>query len=233
MSIESNRRALDERPDIRKWSSPALLGLVTTLESAIAKHAAGDVLDVGCGSMPYRELVLSVADAYDGLDIEARHEDVRYMTSATDMGPVPDDAYDTVLCSEVLEHVSQPTVALTQMRRVLKPGGRLILSVPFLGRLHEEPHDYFRYTEHGLRSMLEQTGFVATNILATGSVGSFLGHQVSTALVGTTYHLPVVKWIALCLNLALVVGPARLIDKPAILQRKLPLGYVVIASVQP
>lgn len=229
--IETNRRQIDARPRARRWATPALHGLETRLTAALVRSARGDVLDVGCGSMPYRELIERSAERYDGLDVEVRHPDVRYVASATDMHEVPDDEYDTLLCSEVLEHVGEPEAALAEMARVVRPGGALVLSVPFLARLHEEPHDYYRYTEHGLEAMLGRNGFTVEQTEITGSVGAFLGHQVATAVIGSTWHVPVLRWLAYGVNAAFVVAPALLVDRLlGPLGRKLPLGYVVTAN---
>lgn len=181
--------------------------------------------------MPYRRLIERHAERYDGLDVEARHPDVRFVASATQMDGVPDAAYDTVLCSEVLEHVGEPEAAVAEMARVLRPGGTLILSVPFLARLHEEPHDYYRYTEHGLASILDRHHFSVEQTDVTGSVGAFLGHQVATGVIGSTWHVPVLRWLAYGVNAAFVVAPALLVDRLlGPLGRKLPLGYVVTAT---
>lgn len=229
--IERNRRSLDASPRWRRWSSPDLAGLDGTLIRKLRERARGDLLDVGCGSMPYRTLVAGQVGSYDGLDVEARSTDVRYVASATDMAPIAAESYDTVLCSEVLEHVDQPWLAVAEIARVLRPGGTLILSVPFLSRLHEEPNDYYRYTRHGLRSLLDATGLQVLEVEPTGSIASFLGHQVSTVLVGATWHLPIVKWVAYAVNLVVVVAPARLIDRAlGPLRDKAPAGYVVVAS---
>ena len=229
--IETNRRNLDGRAAIRRWSSPAIYGLDTTLTRALEEHGRGAVLDAGCGSMPYRAVIERSAVRYDGLDIEPRTAGVRYTCSVTDMAPVSDASYDTVLCSEVLEHLRDPAAALSEINRVLKPGGKLILSVPFLGRLHEEPHDYFRFTKHGLTSLLSAAELKPFSLSTTGSVAGFLGHQVSTVLVGATWHIPILGWIAYGFNAAFVVLPSLLADRLlGPLREKLPLGYVVVAA---
>lgn len=196
----------------------------------LREQAQGHLLDIGCGDMPYRAVIGHQVEAYDGLDIEPRSVAVRYTGSVTDMNQVPDASYDTVLCTEVLEHVPSPTEAAHEMARVLRPGGTVILTVPFLGRLHEEPWDFFRYTRFGLTQLFEEAGFEIVEISEHGSVASFLGHQVSTGLVGLTWHIPIVKWIAFMLNSLVVVVPAAVIDsmiRP--LWSKLPLGYVMVA----
>ncbi len=225
-----NRRQIDQRPTLRRWSSPAIHGLATILTQVLARWATGMVLDVGCGAMPYRRTIEEHATGYDGLDIEPRSSAVLYVCSVTEMSPVPDAAYDTVLCSEVLEHVADPGAALAEIGRVLKPGGRLILTTPFLGRLHDEPHDYYRFTKHGLATLLSAVPLEVEATTSTGSVASFLGHQVSAVLVGATWHIPVIKWMAFAINAAFVVAPGILIDRLlGPVREKMPLGYVVVA----
>ena len=83
---------------------------------------------------------------------ESRKPDI--VTSVCSMPMFEGASFDAVFMMEVLEHVPEPQQALSEIRRVLKPGGRLILSVPFIFPLHEEPHDYYRYTKYGLAYML-------------------------------------------------------------------------------
>lgn len=69
-------------------------------------------------------------------------------------GVFEDDSFDVVVVMDVLEHVLEPQKAISEVRRVLRPGGKVILSVPFLFEIHAEPHDYWRFTHYGLRAML-------------------------------------------------------------------------------
>jgi len=73
--------------------------------------------------------------------------------------PLPDESFDAVLCSQVLEHVFMPDKFLGEIHRVLRPGGRLLLAVPFMWDEHEQPHDFGRYSSFGLRALLERDGF--------------------------------------------------------------------------
>lgn len=230
-SLAASRSAIDSHQLVRQWFSPATLGLTKLAEKVVGATVEGRVLDVGCGTMPYRPVVEATGAEHIGLDLEARADGVRYLCSATEMTPVATNSHDSAICSEVLEHIADPAGALAEMSRVVRPGGRLVLTVPFLGRLHEEPHDYFRYTEHGLRSLLNEAGFRIDDIHITGSVGSLLGHQVSSALVVPAWNVPALRWIVFAANAALVVAPARLVDRLlGPVRRKLPLGYVVTAT---
>jgi len=121
----------------------------------------GRVLDVGCGQRPYEALV--PAREYVGVDIDSEvtrrlaRADVFYDGKVL---PFADGSFDAVLCSQVLEHVFTPVEFLTEIRRVLQPGGVLLLATPFVWDEHEQPHDFGRYSSFGLRALLERNGFV-------------------------------------------------------------------------
>jgi SAM-dependent methyltransferase len=123
-------------------------------------HLTGEVLDVGCGRKPYEALV--PASRYVGIDIDSP---ITRELGAADYFydgrtlPFPAASFDGVLCSQVLEHVFTPESFLQEIRRVLRPGGRLVLTVPFAWDEHEQPHDFARYSSFGLRALLERNGF--------------------------------------------------------------------------
>jgi SAM-dependent methyltransferase len=120
----------------------------------------GEVLDVGCGRKPYRALVPAMR--YVGVDVdtpvtrELAVADVFYDGRTL---PFADASFDGALCSQVLEHVFTPEEFLREIRRVLRPGGRLVLTVPFAWDEHEQPHDFARYSSFGLCALLERNGF--------------------------------------------------------------------------
>ena len=76
--------------------------------------------------------------------------------------------FDTVLCTQVLEHVFDHDKMMKEIFRVMKPGGHVILTVPFAWELHEEPYDFFRYTKHALKQLFENTGFEIDYIKPNG-----------------------------------------------------------------
>lgn len=131
------------------------------LHRAIAEVAAdlrGRILDAGCGTQPYRRL-LREASQVVGVDLsrtEGRRPDVLFDGHRL---PFRDGSFDGVLCNQVLEHVFTPEQFLRELLRVLAPGGRLVLTVPFAWGEHEQPHDAARYTSFGLRDLLERAGF--------------------------------------------------------------------------
>jgi SAM-dependent methyltransferase len=88
--------------------------------------------------------------------------------------PFGEASFESTMCLEVLEHVADPARALAELHRVLKPGGHLYLTTPQMWYAHYEPHDYFRYTDHGLRHLLAQAGFEVLNLERTGGFWRFL-----------------------------------------------------------
>jgi SAM-dependent methyltransferase len=119
----------------------------------------GDVLDVGCGRMPYRKF--THAARYVGVDIDTavtRDHGVADVYYDGGVLPFPAASFDAVLCSQVLEHVFEPEAFLQEIARVLRPGGTLVLSVPFVWDEHEQPQDFGRYSSFGLIALLERNG---------------------------------------------------------------------------
>ena len=229
--FKRNRRLLNastQDPRRRSFISPAVYATDRVLLPALAAHARGALLDVGAGDVPYRSLLAGQVTRYDTLDVEHRTETLTYVGDIHDMHMVEDGAYDTVLCLSVLEHVREPDRAMGELARVLRPGGTLILTVPHLSRLHEEPHDYYRYTQYGLRALLARSGLEEVRITAAGGLLAFLGHQVSTVLLCSVWHVPLLRGLAYWLNKWLVVRPIHFLDRLVDPRRIFALGYVCV-----
>jgi SAM-dependent methyltransferase len=140
-------------------SAPSQIALQLLLDgvSECLGYLQGRVLDVGCGQKPFAPLLPPSVTQYIGIDVAANSAaDVR--ASALSL-PFSDGAFDGVLCTEVLEHLSDPDGAVREFYRVLKPGGTLLASAPQTYWLHEAPHDYFRFTRFGLEQILRRNRF--------------------------------------------------------------------------
>jgi len=124
--------------------------------ATFAPHLKGRMLDVGCGSKPYRSLF--PASEYIGMEISGGNPNADCYYDGKHF-PFQEGEFDSVLTSEVLEHVFNPEVFLSEVNRVLKGGGVVLLTVPFVWDEHEQPYDYARYSSFGLRHLLEQSGF--------------------------------------------------------------------------
>lgn len=141
----------------------------------------GDLLDVGCGRKPYKDTYFSGATSYVGLDFATPTNQPDVVGSALDI-PFEDGCFDTVVSTEVLEHVPDPLRALREMFRITKPGGHLILTTPMYWPRHEIPHDYFRYPYDGLLHLLQESGYETVRMFNRGNAYAFLGQVVQHAL---------------------------------------------------
>ncbi|MCP3929186.1 MAG: SAM-dependent methyltransferase [Bacteroidetes bacterium] len=195
----------------------------------ICNYCSGTMIDIGCGEAIYRTQVPSRVIKYETLDIEQRIENVDYVASVMAMIPIEDQQFDCGLCLEVLEHIENPTKALSEIYRILKNDSVLIVSVPHLSRIHEAPNDYFRFTQYGLRKILERTGFEIIEIKLRGGLFCFLGHQFSIIFLGICWSIPLVKNISVWLNYILVVRPAIALDTIFATNKLFPLGMTAVA----
>jgi SAM-dependent methyltransferase len=133
---------------------------------ASSVRAGSRVLDVGAGSCVYRPLfshceykTQDSAALNGNLCRTGGYGEIDYVGDATSI-PVPDGAFDTVLCTEVLEHVPDPVAVIHELARILKPDGKLILTAPLGSGLHQEPHHYYGgFTPYWYRKFLAEAGF--------------------------------------------------------------------------
>jgi SAM-dependent methyltransferase len=181
----------------RRGLHEALLRLLPELQ--------GEVLDVGCGSKPYRSLV--AATRYVGLDYDTplrRAAGVADVYYDGGIFPLPDADFDGALCTQVLEHVFTPEAFLNEINRVLRPGGVLVLTVPFVWDEHEQPHDFGRYSSFGLRALLERAGFEVVTLEKTPTDA----RAVAQIVAGWIYKLVCARgrWVNLGVQL-MVIAP--------------------------
>jgi len=126
----------------------------------LSHHVGGRVLDVGCGQKPYEALFQTTE--YVGLEldtVENRQKKKADFFYEGRVFPFENASFDTVILNQVLEHVFNPDEFLGEINRVLKQGGGLLLTTPFMWDEHEQPHDFARYSSFGLRHLLETHGF--------------------------------------------------------------------------
>jgi SAM-dependent methyltransferase len=166
----------------------------------------GNLLDIGCGKMPYKNFILenSSVHKYTGLDIEnALKYDASVKPDFTWDGikmPFENEQFETAFGTEVLEHCPRPEIILSEVNRVLKPGGIFFFTVPFLWPLHEVPHDEYRFTPFALKRLLEEAGFLNIDIHSMGgwhaSMAQMLGLWVRRAPISAGKR----KWLSATLK---------------------------------
>ena len=232
--LKRNReRFIDRHAGVEDWRirlfSATSYALWQASNSVLVTHCRGLVLDAGAGRGVFMKTILGTASAYESIDLAPRggHK-TTWVGDITDMPEVPADRYDTVVCQQVLEHVPRPWMALAEFHRVLKPGGKVVLSVPHLSRRHELPHDYFRYTQEGLATLLRDSGFEVLELRPYGGVLSFLHHQTSFFFPGLLTGVPVLGMFALLMNAPLSWALSNLdslIDRASLI----PLGVMAVA----
>ena len=144
-----------QRPWHFQWLSTRAIRNST--REALAHLKPGSrILDAGCGTSPYRQY-LPEGCHYTGLDIEGAEGAADIRVRPEEPWPLDDNSFDSVLASQVLEHVSDPGFFLGEIRRALKPRGTLVLSVPFIYGEHGVPFDFRRFSVYGVKKLLAET----------------------------------------------------------------------------
>lgn len=147
----------------------ARFGLRKEIERVSQETPEGPLLDVGCGSMPYRSLFLA-NQPYECLEIDQlRWREKPHVTHLYDGRKfnLAEHVYGVVLCTQTLEHSFWPEEMLGEIFRVLRPGGRLLLTAPLIWPEHEQPFDSQRFTSFGLVARLEKAGFEVRGVSKT------------------------------------------------------------------
>ncbi|MBI2789639.1 MAG: class I SAM-dependent methyltransferase [Elusimicrobia bacterium] len=222
------------------WSSTKIASelALRALSEAAPRHARGRLLDLGCGSKPYAGLFAPHVASHFGVDFgataglhygEATKADLLVDGAETKL---PAGSFDTILCTQVLEHVLDTEAFVAECHRLLAKGGKGIFTVPFLWQCHAEPNDFYRFTRYALQRIFEARGF---RIVELRPIGGAYAALIQTKIVSIHCReisslprrilrkawnlllLPVLNWKALhldglfwndklCLNYLLVVA---------------------------
>lgn len=201
-------------------------------DSVLKKYAKGNLLDLGCGNVP-------LYDAYNSFVIDNicvdwgnsfhRNEFLDMKADLNKTLEISDNRFDTIVLSDVLEHIKEPKLLWNEMYRILKNNGVLIMNVPFFYWLHEEPYDYYRYTKYSLRVMAEESGFEVVEIKPLGGAPEILTDITAKTirmipLIGKPISIIIQKLTWLFIN-------SRVGNKISKLTcDKFPVGYGLIAK---
>lgn len=163
------------------------------MSSIAVANARGSLLDYGSGGQPYRKMLEQEVTNYVTADV------ADYAGVSPDIKLQPDsqvewsgELFDTILATQTLEHVQDPTFYLSECHRLMKEGGTLILTAPMQWRHHEVPYDYFRYTRYGLEHLLKKNGFEVVRIDSAGGVFAMIGQTLVNFLNERKIYRPLV-----------------------------------------
>jgi SAM-dependent methyltransferase len=195
---------------------PGIIGIERSI-ALLAPELTGEMLDVGCGLQPYASYFAHVTRKR-ACDFNAARGNVDFECPA-DRIPLPDRALDSILCTEVLEHVPDPRAVWNEFARLLKPGGKVLLTTPMYWPAHEGQYDFFRYTAFGLYKLTDEAGFDVVKLYPRGGVWAFLAQAI---LHSAPQYLRF-RWQRLVLNkVLLAIDRARC--NPAVT-----IGWTVLA----
>lgn len=138
------------------------------------------VLDAGSGDAPYRELYRHAHyETADFGQVAKAYDEITYVCDLRQI-PVPDNKYDYVVFNQVMEHLPEPKETLRELFRLLKPGGRMLYTAPLFYEEHEEPYDFYRYTQYGVQHLLHEAGFVIERLDWLEGYFGTVGYQLET-----------------------------------------------------
>lgn len=183
-----------------KYLSPASRHMVSLIakeyEKSFSQHASGDLLDLGCGYAPlygaYKEYVNTVT-CVDWENSLHKNPYLDFEANINERLPFDDEAFDTIILSDVLEHVYSPLNLFMEMRRILRPNGTILLSIPFYYWIHESPYDFFRYTAFGLKYFAEQSDLSIVDIHSFGGPYDILEDMMGKLVLKKTPYTCVLK----------------------------------------
>jgi SAM-dependent methyltransferase len=197
-------------------------------EKLIKEHASGLLLDLGAGDVPlyevYRDLVI------DNICVDWKYSlhGSDFLDLQVDLNktiPFIDHCFDTVLATDLLEHISNPGQIWSEIGRLLKPQGKLIMAVPFYYMVHEEPYDYFRYTEFMLYEYCDQNGLEVVLLRPYGGVPEVV-FDIFAKQVQSSKPLSLLNYYIGTLCIRSWLGRSY----SAKTHRKIPLGYSLVAQ---
>jgi len=218
------------------WLSRHVLHFEAAIEDAVAGFAAGlpagvRVLDAGAGEV--RHARYFTRQRYCGVDLAVGDVTWNYsrLNAVADLTRLPFAAASFAAAIHIvtLEHVREPESVLREIARTLAPGAPLLAIVPHEWEVHQAPHDYFRFTCHGMRYLLERAGMVEIEIRPVGGYFRLLARRL---LNGLQFFSGGIRWLGFIPAALLLVPPALLIPYLDFLDRdrNFTLGYICTAK---
>ena len=159
--------------------------IISFFEKQVLKNIKNNdnvILDIGAGHCPYYFLFADKATRYLAIDTNfnaiSDSRPIERLIATADNLPFDNCTADIVICNQLLEHVKNPFTVTREIYRTLKPGGFFLGSAPQSSPIHLEPNDYWRFTEFGIKKLLEDAGFIDISVEGNGGV-----HQCAVLLL--------------------------------------------------
>lgn len=201
---------------------------IEAYEKALRQHAGGMLLDLGCGNAPFAGIYRTLATNYVWADWRNSPHQLFDLDHEVDLNRAPlpfeSEAFDTVLLTDVLEHVAEPDQLIAEITRVLRPGGKFVLGVPFLYPIHEQPYDFHRYTQFKLEHFASKHGLDVLELVPVGGpidVWTELTCKILAAVWSPLARVPYHGWR----TLRAIPFVRRVNEEVA---WKMPLAYVAV-----
>jgi SAM-dependent methyltransferase len=210
----------------------------TFLDDALERHRnlfRGRVLDLGGKKAQKRGKFRpdgSPAESWQYLNIDPASEPD--FLSAADEIPVADGHFDTVLMTELVEHLADPEAVLFEVQRVLRPGGTVVATMPFLFPVHGDPDDYQRWTPEKLRAAFAEAGLPAESVSPMGSAAAVVFDVCWITWCAYVQRLPVILHRFTSAPFLLVKPLFALVDaRLTRVRQRITTGYLIVARKAP
>ncbi len=208
--------------------------LMRDVKNAIDTHASGNLLDIGCGNKPFKEWYVAKTESSIGCDVEQSDKNLVDVLCLANQLAFEDNRFDTALCTQVMEHVYETQGLLQEAYRVLRPGGKIILTVPFTWEIHEKPYDFFRFTRYGLEKAFQEAGFDILQLEANGGKWACCFQMFINTVYSTfrykSFRAKILKIIFLELHLTWLVNKLAIYLDKKYFDEWWTLNYIVVAK---
>jgi SAM-dependent methyltransferase len=208
------------------WIALQHAAMYADMKGVVERYARGRALDMGAGQLAWSNLLREHCHEYMSGDLIRGHPQLDLLFDVREGLPFADKTFDTLFCCSVLEHVAEPWEAFSEMWRVLVPDGVAIVSLPFVYNLHDEPHDYYRFTRYGIQYLATKTGFAVGEVVVNGGLFHLFFNVPSVVLSTLWTRLGVPSFIrpTTCFWLAL----ARKLDRLDRLSELFASNHIVV-----
>ncbi|WP_373974369.1 class I SAM-dependent methyltransferase [Chitinibacter sp. SCUT-21] len=233
MLTSSQKRKIGFEPNIYSLlTNPFYIARAGLYHSVKAQshHAKGFLLDLGCGSKPYQEIFKTCT--YIGIEkFPTKNQnstaDIYYNGSHL---PFSDNTFDTILISQVLEHIFEPDEFLSELTRVAKPSAKIIITIPFFWAEHEQPHDYARYTSFGISKLLNDNRLSIISQTKVGNSPNTILQTILSSIYDSSKNLPRPLRLILLIAASFTLNPLSLIFKFFSMPDSIFLDQVIVAQ---